>query len=106
MKIILKDKEYNTGKLVMHHAIEAMAMQKRIVSGEMSEIESVTVMIEILAESLINGTERIPYDEITADKKAEYCKLIKFNMALDEVEPIYVEILNDMSGKHKNDEGK
>lgn len=106
MIVALKGKEYKTGKLVMHHAIVAMEMSEKLTSGKMSELESVDLMVEILAESLINGTERVPYDEIKADHLAEYKKIIRYNLPLTEIEPIYVQLIAEMSGKHTGDEGK
>ena len=106
MIVPIKDKDYTTGKLVMVHAIQAMEVQKKLEKGELSEVESIDIMVDILAQSLINGTEKIPYDEIKPEQVSEMKKLITYNLGLDSIEPIYVEMLNEMSGKHKADEGK
>lgn len=106
MKIEIKGKSYETGRLAMIHAIEAMQMDKKIKNGEMTEVDSVEAMIDILAQSIINGTEKIPYDEIDLDKKNQYIKLLKYNLAITDIEPIYADIVSEMAGKHANDEGK
>ena len=106
MKIEIKGKFYETGKLAMIHAIEAMGFDKKIKNGEMTEVDSFEAMIDILAQSIINGTEKIPYDEIDLAKKEQYIKLIKYNLAITDIEPIYANIVQEMTGKHSNDEGK
>lgn len=106
MKITIKDKSYETGRLVIAHAMEAMILDKKNQKGEISELEVLYKMIEILAESLINGTEKIPYDEITLEKKEAYSKLIINNFSMQDINPIYAFLVSEMAGNTQDDSGK